>query len=632
MGERKGNKLLESRTRLKESRARKRSERAKRRAQKEAERKRPEYPRISLKSILYCMNIYAKAVGPKRYFFWFYRVVSSAIPAWTAVLAGNVVTEITRVIETGDFTPFIVAVIFLISVQLVNVILSAVYHLLSISVNQEVFIYVSEMVATKYIQIPLAQRESREFADKFERVRDFGSSIDFVASSAITVISSVVGLMSVVIATLTASPLITIAVVLAAIPSSILSLRLAARERRNWREFTKDRRIAWQIERKITNSDSALEIELNGLSKTLVEQMIKARRRSQEQDIADNKAFFWPRFGGSVLQDAVSYVVLIFVAIQIILGKLEIGQFLTIRTLLIQLNDSISNLFSSITNINSSLVNATDFMEFMETPAQHSGDIIIDHIPTIEFQNVSFTYPRSDVRAVKDVSFTLNPGDSLAIVGENGAGKTTLIKLMIGAYQPTKGTILIDGQPLERINRESYLAQIGALFQDFSRYEFATLGENVWFGDVERPYSRRDIEAALKDAGLESLVSEYKEGLNTILSKDIDSKNAVNLSGGQWQRLGIARAFFRSPNVLILDEPTASVDAVSEYEIFKNIIKKQENKTTVIISHRFSTVRKAERIIVLDHGKIVESGTHDELIAKNGIYKEMFELQAEGYN
>lgn len=632
MGERKGNKLLESRTRLKESRARKRSERAKKRAQKEAERKRPEYPRISLKSILYCMNIYAKAVGPKRYFFWFYRVVSSAIPAWTAVLAGNVVTEITRVIETGDFTPFIVAVIFLISVQLVNVILSAVYHLLSISVNQEVFIYVSEMVATKYIQIPLAQRESREFADKFERVRDFGGSIDFVASSAITVISSVVGLMSVVIATLTASPLITIAVVLAAIPSSILSLRLAARERRNWREFTKDRRIAWQIERKITNSDSALEIELNGLSKTLVEQMIKARRRSQEQDIADNKAFFWPRFGGSVLQDAVSYVVLIFVAIQIILGKLEIGQFLTIRTLLIQLNDSISNLFSSITNINSSLVNATDFMEFMETPAQHSGDIIINHIPTIEFQNVGFTYPRSDVRAVKDVSFTLNPGDSLAIVGENGAGKTTLIKLMIGAYQPTKGTILIDGQPLERINRESYLAQIGALFQDFSRYEFATLGENVWFGDVERPYSRRDIEAALKDAGLESLVNEYKEGLNTILSKDIDSKNAVNLSGGQWQRLGIARAFFRSPNVLILDEPTASVDAVSEYEIFKNIIKKQENKTTVIISHRFSTVRKAERIIVLDHGKIVESGTHDELIAKNGIYKEMFELQAEGYN
>lgn len=632
MGKRKGNKILETRARLKENRARRRAARAEKRAQKIAERTRPEYPRISLKSILYCMNIYAKAVGPKRFFFWFYRIVSSAIPAWTAVLAGNVVTEITRVIQTGDFTPFIISVVFLISVQLVNVILSAVYHLLSISVNQEVFIYVSEMVATKYIQIPLAQREGREFADKFERVRDFGGSIDFVASSAITVVASVVGLISVIVATLTASPLITIAVVLAAIPSSILSLRLAARERRNWREFTKDRRVAWQIERKITNSDSALEIELNGLSKTLVEQMIKARRRSQEQDIADNKAFFWPRFGSNVLQDAVSYVVLIFVAIQIILGKLEIGQFLTIRTLLIQLNDSISNLFTSITNINASLVNATDFMEFMETPAQQSGDILIDHIPSIEFQNVSFTYPRSDIEAVKNVSFTLNPGDSLAIVGENGAGKTTLIKLMIGAYQPTKGTILIDGQPFERINRESYLDQIGALFQDFSRYEFATIGENVWFGDVDKPYSRREIEDALKDAGLEELENDYPEGLNTILSRDIDAKNAANLSGGQWQRLGIARAFFRSPNILLLDEPTSAVDARSEYEIFKNIIKKQENKTTVIISHRFSTVRKAEKIIVLDHGKIVESGTHDELIKHNGIYKEMFELQAEGYN
>ena len=203
---------------------------------------------------------------------------------------------------------------------------------------------------------------------------------------------------------------------------------------------------------------------------------------------------------------------------------------------------------------------------------------------------------------------------------------------MIGAYQPTKGTILIDGQPFERINRESYLDQIGALFQDFSRYEFATIGENVWFGDVDKPYSRREIEDALKDAGLEELENDYPEGLNTILSRDIDAKNAANLSGGQWQRLGIARAFFRSPNILLLDEPTSAVDARSEYEIFKNIIKKQENKTTVIISHRFSTVRKAEKIIVLDHGKIVESGTHDELIKHNGIYKEMFELQAEGYN
>lgn len=611
----------------------KKARRAEKKARKLAERERPEYPRIDIKSILYCMKIYREAVGPRRYFFWFYRIVTSVIPAITAVLAGYVVTCISEAVisPTHDLVPFIISVILLLSVQFIDIILGAVYRLLSISTSQETYIYVSELVATKYIQIPLATRETKEFADKFERVREFGSSIDYVSSSAITVVSAVISLISVIVATLAVSPLVTAAVLIAAIPSSILSLRLAARERRNWREFTKDRRVAWAIERKITNSDSALEIELNGLSKQLVSQMIKARRRSQEQDIADNKAFFWPSFGARILQDVIGYVVLVIVALEIIFGRLAIGQFLTVRTLLTQLNNNITSFFSSITAINTNLVNATDFMEFMETPAQGSGDIKITSLPKIEFRHVSFTYPRSDVRAIKDVSFTLNPGDSLAIVGENGAGKTTLIKLLIGAYSPQEGEIYINDHPLKDIDRESYLDQIGALFQDYSRYDFATLGENVWFGNVAKAYSRKEIIAALEDSGLGNLVGEYKDGLNQILSKDIDAKNATNLSGGQWQRLGVARAFFRSPNILILDEPTSSVDAKSEYEIFQNIIKKQENKTTIIISHRFSTVRKAERIIVLDHGEIIEQGTHNELIKQNGVYKEMFELQAEGY-
>lgn len=609
------------------------SRRAQRKARKADERKRPEYPRIDFKSILYCMKIYRKAVGPRRYFFWFYRVVSSVNPALTAVIAGYVVTCISDAVvsPTHDLTSFIVAVAILLSVQFITIVLYAIYRLLSISASQETYIYVSELVATKYIQIPLAMRETQEFADKFERVREFGLSIDYVSTSAITVASSVISLISIIVATLVVSPFITVAILIAAIPSSILSLRIAARERRNWREFTKDRRIASAIERKITNSDSALEIELNGLSKHLVLQMIKARRRSQEQDIADNKAFFLPRFGADILQDVVGYIVLIIVAIQIIYGRLAIGQFLTVRTLLSQLNNNISSFFESITAINTSLVNATDFMEFMETPAQHSGDIEVNHLPKIEFKHVSFMYPHSDHFAIEDVSFTLNPGDSLAIVGENGAGKTTLIKLLIGAYMPQEGMIYVDDHPISEIDRESYLGQIGALFQDYSRYDFATLGENVWFGNVEKPYSRKAIMEALDDAGLGNLAVDYKNGLNQLLSKDIDAKNATNISGGQWQRLGIARAFFRSPNILILDEPTSSVDAKSEYEIFRSIIKKQQGKSTVIISHRFSTVRRAEKIIVLDHGKIIEQGTHSELIAQDGVYKEMFELQAEGY-
>ena len=632
MSERKGNKVAERVSRIQSSRAEKRRLRSIKKAQKKAEHNSPEHPRMNLKSVLYCMRIYRKAIGPRRYFFWFYRIITSIIPAVISYLIGVVVNSIQAGIETHDLRPFIVTVIFFLSIQLINVILSAIYQLLSISSNMEVYIYVSEIIAKKYIRVPLKVRENREFADKFERVREFGNSIESISNSAISVISAAIGVVSVIVATVFVNPLITLIVIIAAIPSSIINLKLAAKKRRNWRESTRDLRVAWGIQEKITNSDSALEIELNGLSDHLVQRMIKSRRRFQEKDIEDTRKMFWPQFGSTIFQDVIGYAVLIVVSIEIILGRLEIGAFVSTRQLLAQLNQSIGSLFGSITGISSDLVNATDFMEFMEIPELVFGDIKVEGVPKIEFRNVTFTYPHGETPAINNVSFTIEPGESLAIVGENGAGKTTLIKLLIGAYLPDSGEILINDQPLERIDRESYLSQIGALFQDYSRYDFATLGENVWFGNVDRPYSRKEIMEALHDADLDELVTKYHYGLNQILSKDIDAKNATSLSGGQWQRLGIARAFFRSPNVLILDEPTSSVDARAEYQLFKNILHKQENKTTVIISHRFSTVRKAKHIIVIDKGTIIEHGTHEELIANGKLYKEMFELQAEGYN
>ena len=590
------------------------------------------YPRISLKSIFYVLRIYRKAVGPKHIFFVFYRIYNSVISTITAVLSGAAVTSIVGAILTHDFTPFIIIALILLGVEILNVVLRALNNYLSLTTTQDVIIYVGEQIAIKYIQIPLKIRESREFADKFNRVQDFAGSLQFVSESIVGVVSSVISLISVIIATLAISPWITLIMFVAAIPASVLNLRLAAIQRRNWREFTRDRRVAWAIEQKITNSNNALEIEMNGLSNHLVHKMIKARRRSQEQDIVYHRRFLLPSFGADMLESLASFGVLIFVAIQIILENLEIGQFLTIRTLITQLNSNISGLFHSISNVSSYLVNSTDYMEYMETPNRPNGDIKIASTPKIEFKNVSFTYPNASVKALDDINFTLNPGDSLAIVGENGAGKTTLIKLLIGAYEPSDGVILVNDEPLSRIDRESYLKQLGALFQDYARYEFATLGENVWFGDVTKQYSAKEINQALKEADLDTLAKSYEKGLDQIMSKDFDNKNATDLSGGQWQRLSIARAFFRSPNVLLLDEPTAAIDAEAEYRIFQNILARQKGKSTIIISHRFSTVRKAKEIIVLDKGQIIEAGTHDELIAAKGHYREMFELQAEGYN
>jgi ABC-type bacteriocin/lantibiotic exporter with double-glycine peptidase domain len=316
----------EAKRRIREARHEAReAKRAKKKARKAAERRRPSYPRMSPNAIWYTLKIYGKAVGRKRYFFWFYQGYSSIMPSVTALLAGAAVTRITEAITTHDFLPFLWIAIIMLVIQLANTILGQVYNLLQVSTWQDVYIYVSEKIANKYIQIPLAVRESQSFADKFNRVQDYGSMIASVSSSLISIITSVISLISVLVATLAISPLVTIAVALAAIPYSILSLKLSARQRRNWREYTYDRRIAWAIENKIIDSNSALEIEMNGMSKYLVHRMIKARRHGQEQDIIDRRRFLLPSFGADMLESLASFGVLIFVAIEIMLEKLEIG-------------------------------------------------------------------------------------------------------------------------------------------------------------------------------------------------------------------------------------------------------------------------------------------------------------------
>jgi len=252
--------------------------------------------------------------------------------------------------------------------------------------------------------------------------------------------------------------------------------------------------------------------------------------------------------------------------------------------------------------------------------------------PRIEFQDVIFTYPMNSEPTVKDISFVVEPGEDIALVGENGSGKTTIIKLLLGIYQPDSGQILIDGVPLERLNKEAYYRRMGALFQDYARMIFTDLGDNIWFGDITRKKRASDLMEAAEKAKLVKLIEKLPHGLKQILSKAYDVENGTDLSGGQWQRVALARGFFRRADVLILDEPTAAVDAKAEFEIFQEIARNQQDKTTIIISHRFSTVRKAQKILVIDGGRVIESGTHGELMKiKDGLYQEMFTLQAEGY-
>ncbi|MBI5420986.1 MAG: ABC transporter ATP-binding protein [Parcubacteria group bacterium] len=247
--------------------------------------------------------------------------------------------------------------------------------------------------------------------------------------------------------------------------------------------------------------------------------------------------------------------------------------------------------------------------------------------PKIEFKNVHFSYPNSSKKVLNGVSFVIEPGQSLALVGVNGAGKTTIIKLLCRFYDADSGEIIINGINIKDLSLANWYSHLGTLFQDFVKYKF-TFRDNIMLGAPQIQDENRMKEAALQSGAYE-FINKYDRNFDQMLSKDFEE--GEELSGGQWQKLAIARAFYQQAPVLILDEPTSAIDAESEYEIFQNLEKVYKNKTLIMVSHRFSTVRNASKIVVIEDGKIIESGTHRELLKDDGKYAQMFKIQAKGY-
>jgi len=273
-----------------------------------------------------------------------------------------------------------------------------------------------------------------------------------------------------------------------------------------------------------------------------------------------------------------------------------------------------------------------DYFDFMDIePTVYRHDVIpipANVVDGFEFRNVSFSYPGTEKKVLDNVSFKLNKGEKLALVGENGAGKTTLVKLLVRLYEPTAGEILMDGVNIQSYNRAEYQQKFGAIFQDFVKY-YLTAKENIAIGNILQFQDQSRIASAAEYSLADRVVQGLPVRYDQILGKRFGS--GTELSGGQWQKIALARAYMSAGEVIILDEPTSALDARAEHEVFQRFIGLTKGKTSVIISHRFSTVRMADRIIVLKDGGILERGTHEELMARGDLYAELFELQAEGY-
>lgn len=285
--------------------------------------------------------------------------------------------------------------------------------------------------------------------------------------------------------------------------------------------------------------------------------------------------------------------------------------------------------FLEIVDSASYITYVRDLLEIKSEVSEGQKELLLDKPPKIELRDVWFKYPKAKGYALKNINLTINPGEEVAIVGENGAGKTTLIKLLLRFYKPTKGQILINDTPYEEYTLKSYYKAFSAIFQEYNFYEALDVSENIGIGKPDEEIDMDKVKKASVSADSHTFVEKLDKKYHQILAKQFTG--GTKLSKGQAQKIAIARVFYRDTQVLILDEPTASIDAASEHNIFDRIYKFVENKSVIIISHRFSTVRRAQQIHVLSEGELKESGSHDELMGQDGIYAKTFNLQAEGY-
>jgi ATP-binding cassette subfamily B protein len=381
------------------------------------------------------------------------------------------------------------------------------------------------------------------------------------------------------------------------------------------------------------SKEAAKELKLFNLSGFLTERFTSLSKNIYEENVALNRRrLFWGGLLAMVGQLGYysAYIYSIYKTIQ---GHYSVGDLTLITAAIQQSMSNIQQAFSTASGVADQALFLTDLIAFFEIkPKVESKENALPAprpvVKGFEFRNVSFAYPGSERRVLSNFDFTLSPGERVALIGENGQGKTTIVKLITRLYDPTEGQILLDGVDLREYDLDDLHSEIGVIFQDFMRYEM-TARENIAVGRVETSHTEQEIEDAAERSLAAGVIGKLSQGYEQMLGRRFEG--GVDLSGGEWQKLALARAYLRDAQLLILDEPTAALDARSEFEVFERFAELTTGKMALLISHRFSTVRMADRIVVLEGGRLVEEGSHNDLMSLGGRYAAMFEMQAASY-
>jgi ATP-binding cassette, subfamily B, bacterial len=482
-------------------------------------------------------------------------------------------------------------------------------------------------------QLDLASFEDPVFYDKLERARRQTTGRIGLLAAVLNVAQDTLSLISLSAGLIVFSPWLMVLLVAAVIPAFLGETHFTTLAYSVLYRWTPQRRLLDYLRMLGASSQSAKEVKIFGLGDHLAQRYSEVSDRIYE----DNKKVAVKRASVGFLLNLVStsgyYGAYAVVLIRTLAGAISIGTFTFLTGAFSRSRMYIEKILQSFTDISDQALYLKDLFEFFEM--EPSIRSLPGALPAprpirsgFEFRNVAFAYPGSSAMVVENINFRLEAQEKIALIGENGAGKTTLVKLLARLYDPTAGQILLDGVDLREYDVEDLRKEIGVIFQDYMRYELLAK-ENIGFGKIEDLADHARIELAAQKSMAFQVIGKLPNGYDQMIGRRFDG--GVDLSGGEWQKFALARAYMRDAQLLILDEPTATLDARAEYEVFRRFAELTKGRMAVLISHRFSTVRMADRILVLQNGRIREQGTHQHLVALGGQYAELFELQAAGY-
>ena len=564
------------------------------------------------------------------------RLIKSIFPVVLLWVGKEIIDEVIAIVNTGE-SQELNKLYLLIAIEFGIAIFSDVFNRL-IGVTDTLIgsLYSNDSsveLIQKTARVDLQYLEDSEFYDKLERARRQTVGRVNLMSNSLAQAQDFITIVSLISALIYFYPILVILLVISIIPTLLNELKFSSSNYKLTSRMAPERRQLDYM-RVIGASDvTAKEVKLFGLA-DFISRTFSTTANKYYQSIKKLtiKRSVWGAIF-NIIGVIAYYGAFVFIVLKAVVSLVTIGELTFLAGSFNKLRNQLQVMFTRFSNITESAMYLHDYFEFIDMEFIDQSDFQQLSVPAkivtgIKFQNVTFSYPNGHIPVFNGLSFDLRKGEKLALVGENGSGKTTLIKLLLRLYEPTSGCILLDGVDIRHYEKEEYQKLFGAIFQDFVKY-YLTTRINIAVGNIENVGNDQKIEEAAELSLADEVVKDLLNGYDQELGKRF--KKGAELSGGQWQKIALARAYMSEAPIIILDEPTSALDARAEYEVFQRFIGLTKGRTSIIISHRFSTVRMADRILVLNNGEVLELGTHEELMENGNLYSELFELQAEGY-